>query len=754
MKESLPENLRQELKAAGVDVLSYVPENTFLVRCHGTRLEEVRSLPFVAWLDEYRPEHKIHRSLQPAQNARAAAPVQEVTVLLAPRAQGAEIAETRRAFNAIRQESTLRSGTVLRGALTPGRLEALARSSAVLWIEPDRNMRLFDEVASKIVAGDGGFQQLYTDTLGFDGAGVRVAVADSGLDNGEAESMHPDLSGRTPGFFHYGTLTDAADEHSHGTHVAGIIAGNGTVGETDENGTLYGLGVAPGAEIIGQRIFDGVGNYEPPPSFEKMTRDATRAGADIGSNSWGDDTQGRYDVSAMEFDELVRDADALMLGNQQYILEFSAGNAGPAPQTIGSPAVAKNVIATGASQNDRADFMVYDLGPDGMADFSSRGPCEDGRIKPDIVAPGTWIASLQSSSATDEFAWAAISPYYQYQGGTSQAGPHASGAAAVFVQYYRSLHSQTPSPALVKAALINCAVDMDDAVETGPIPNMDEGWGRIDVAALVDGSLNYDFIDQTVLMTNGQVFERRVLAGFAEPLKVTLAYTDVPGFPGAVTALVNDLDLEVTGPDGRVYRGNQFLEGESVPDANANDAINNVEQVLLYAPTPGEYVIRVRARNVFQDARDDTPFVDQDFALVISGETPAPGVGTLFLNRPAYKAGTPILLTLVDTDLAGQGSATVTVRSTTETAGEPVLLVPADQPGSFTGMIATVTGPAVPDNRLQIAHNDLITIQYFDVSSGVERTATARGDLMAPVLSNIADSMQFGQTLITWQTDE
>ena len=144
-----------------------------------------------------------------------------------------------------------------------------------------------------------------------------MAVPDSGLNNGDAATMHPDLFGRVPAFFYYGTLTDAADEHSHGTHVAGIIAGNGATGETDEFGALYGLGVAPRARIIPQRIFDGLGNYEAPPSFERLTRDAVRAGADIGSNSWGDDTQGRYDLSAAEFDALVRDADSLAPGAQQ-----------------------------------------------------------------------------------------------------------------------------------------------------------------------------------------------------------------------------------------------------------------------------------------------------------------------------------------------------------------------------------------------------------------------------------------------------
>src|SRR5439155_9965777 len=254
----------------------------------------------------------------------------------------------------------------------------------------------------------------------------------------------------------------------------------------------------PGAHIVVQRVFDADGNDELPAS-EILTHDAVRAGALIGSNSWGDDVQGRYDLSAAEFDGLVRDADAAMPGDQPYILEFSAGNAGPGAQSIDSPAVGKNVIATGASENNRLDFFIYADGQEAMADFSSRGPCEDGRIKPDVVAPGTWISSLQSASATADNAWAPIDNYYQYQGGTSQAGPHASGAAAVFVQYYRATHTNAmPSPALVKTALINSATPMDPMAGNDPVPNNDEGWGRIDLTTLFDPARGFDFVNQTV----------------------------------------------------------------------------------------------------------------------------------------------------------------------------------------------------------------------------------------------------------------
>ena len=751
LKDAPRSEWRRALEQLGVRVLRYVPEDSYVVRCERLPARTLRNLPFVEWVGPYLPRHKIH----PALAGAAPTSTVEISLLLSPGTDAATVALLRQQFQDIEQENPLRSGLVLRGRLSAAALPGLAASDAVLWMEPRPRMRLYDEVSSKIVAGDGGPNQLLTQSLGWDGRGVTVAVADSGLNLGEAASMHPDLLGRTTAFFYYGSLTDAADEHGHGTHVTGIIAGDGATGETDENGNLYGLGVAPKATIVTQRIFDGLGLYQPPPSFERLTRDAVRAGAVIGSNSWGDDTGGRYDLSAMEFDELVRDADALRPGDQPYILEFSAGNAGPAARTIGSPAVAKNVIATGASQNDRFDLFIYDSGADAMADFSSRGPCEDGRIKPDLVAPGTWIASLASAAAPDDNAWLPISRYYLYMGGTSQAGPHVSGAAALFVQYYRHhFTNATPSPALVKAALINTADDMDDAQGTGPIPNFDEGWGRLNVARLLGQELNFQFFDQLVPLATGQTWERVVPVDGSAPLRVTLAYTDVPGTPFVLPALVNDLDLEVIDPRGIRYLGNAFQNGWSTPNAVASDRRNNVECVYLESPLPGPYVIRVRAHRVPEDARLDTAEVDQDFALVISGRFIPPGVASLQLDRGSYTAPGVIRVRLFDSDRAGLTAVSVRLQSTTEPQGETILLSAADAHGSFTGQVATATGPAVPDGQLQIREGDLITALYWDASEGQTRTATARADLTPPRIRSVQARVEYGVVTVSWTTDE
>jgi hypothetical protein len=784
---------RAQLNAAGADPLRYVPDDAFVVRLRSTELARLRALPFVRWIGPFRPEYKLGPGLwEAARRANADARSVEVRALLAPRTSASETTQLLRRVPGLARRSTTRFGTVVSGRIDAPQLSALSESDAVLWIEPAPRPRLYDEVSSKIVgggevdlsSGEGGLgggggdddelglvavravqnagsadaHPTVTQQLGFDGRGVTVAVADSGLHNGDAGSMHRDLAGRASEFFFYGNLTDAADEHGHGTHVAGIVGGDGALGETDGDNTLYGLGVAPKARIVAQRIFDGDGGYEAPPTFETLTRDAVRAGAEIGSNSWGDDTQGRYDLSAAEFDALVRDADAEEPGDQPYILEFSAGNAGPGAQTIGSPAVAKNVIASGASQNNRTAFVIYGEGQEAMADFSSRGPCEDGRIKPDVVAPGTWIASLQSASAPDSNAWLPISPNYQYQGGTSQSGPHVSGAAAVFVQFYRETRTNaTPSPALVKAALINSASDMlDEEGGTEPIPNFDEGWGRVTLTNMIGGVRRFEFHDQSTALTNGQAFERRVLVGHPDqPLKVTLVYTDVPGFPAAIPALVNDLDLEVVGPDGTRFGGNQFDHGASIPNPLAADTINNVEAVHVPQPPPGEYTVRVRARSVSEDIHGRTNAAPaQDFALVISADLPLPGEGVLIFDRHAYRAPAEIQIRLIDFDLARQASVPLRVHSDSEPLGELVTLIASGSAGVFTNALATAVGPASADGRLQVLHDDEIVARYDDQTPPGQRQALARADLEPPAITAVSTRSQFGRAVVAWETDE
>ena len=761
---------RAALQAMGVELVKYVPDDTFIARFNNVSPEAVRGLASIRWVGPYAADYKIHPRLAAMMRGAAKTnPVVAVTLLLSPSATAAEIAGARARLAVVQSESHLRQGIFLRGELPPSQLDALAQSGAVLWIENAPKHKLVDEAASKLVGGDDGniATPTVTQQLGFNGSNVVVCVADTGLDTGDTNTMHPDLRGRVTGLMYYTTnVVDASDGYGHGTHCAGIVAGNAATGETDpDTGQFYGLGVASGASLFIQRIFDDNANELNFTNDETLTHDAVRHGAKIGSNSWGNDVQGDYDTDCAQFDELVRDADAGTAGDQPYIEEFSAGNAGPQSGSIGSPAAAKNVIATGASENVTgtlaATYGLYADGPDTMCDFSSRGPCADGRIKPDLVAPGSWIASAASTIADETgVAWTVIDDYYVYMGGTSMSGPHAAGAAAVFSQFYRSTHADAmPSPALVKAALINSADELNEANGgPGPVPNNDEGWGRINLENIVVTNVNsaprfYQYLDQTVLLTNSQVYSQHVFVqGADQPLKITLAYTDVPGFPGAIPALVNDLDLEVVAPDGTLYRGNQFGAGESAPNAPTPDKLNNVEGVHLAQPAPGDYLIRVRASKIVQDAVSNTPAIDQDFALVSSGDFVRPGAGFILLDRPNYTAPGTMQIEVFDAARATSNSVSVLVTNLTTHTGTTGLLDALGNYGAFTGAVATVTGVAGA-GQIQIANGDNLEADYFD-SAGTMRVATAVADLVPPAISSVSSFTDVGVLTITWQTSE
>jgi hypothetical protein len=710
------------------------------------QLPELARLKFLSGLTPFRAEWRRHPSL--AANFSGTV---NISALLAASATDGEVAEVRAKFSVAPAESATRAGKILRGEISAAQLTALAQSPAVLWLEPQRELRAQDEVAAKLVAGDGGPHVTLNQSAGFDGQGVTVAVADTGIDSGVSATIHPELANHIVTNIFYGGLTNAADEFNHGTGVAGCIAGSGSTGLGDEFGALYGLGIVPTADLVNQRVFNAAGAYVGPTLSADLTRDALRAGAVIGNNSWGGDSGGAYDSLAQEFDFLVRDGDLAIAGDQPFILVFAAGNSGPASGTVLTPGTGKNIITVGGSQNARTNLAGYNDGPEAMYVGSGRGPTADGRLKPDLVAPAAWVATLKSV-----FGGGGPTAYHSFEIGTSFACPQVSGAAAAFVHFFRDTHTNaTPSAALVKAALINAAHDLADTAGTTPTPNYDEGWGRCDVGALLNGSRAVDYFDQAVRLTNAQVYERTfVVNSTNKPLVLTLAYTDFPGLPAASVALVNDLDLELVAPDNHTFRGNDFAtNGLSVVDATVADRTNNVEGIRLAAPLPGQYTLRVRAVNVPEDACVDTAAVDQDFALVVSGDIPLPGAGAISLDRQSYSAPDQILLTITDAKRASAAQLPVRVKSSVEPAGENYFLAAAGG-GSFTGAVATVTGAAAADGQVQVAHGGTLTAEYLDIVAGTNISATATVDLVAPGISGVVATNSLSRALVSCMTSE
>ncbi len=501
-------------------------------------------------------------------------------------------------------------------------------------------------------------------------------------------------------------------DSGHGTHTSGSILSGGEPGGQGRGvapaarlvfqATENWANISNFCQMFGGWPANGYFLTGLPDDLKTMYQQAYNAGARIHSNSWGAAVAGDYTVDSVNTDSFV-------WTNRDMVITFSAGNEGIDANangvvdndSIGAPGTSKNVITVGASENVRpdnwpcdtsltytshdayqtgqtcssmggtqqnflgtygsrwgADFPTNPIASDPtagnsgqMAAFSSRGPTDDGRIKPDVVAPGTWILSAFSSLYQEGYGdpvnpqvgayqwdgWGTpFNSEYKYMGGTSMSNPIAAGGAAVVKDYYSKAFSINASAALVKATLINTAVDMADENNDGvndndfPIPNVHEGWGLINLDAATDGSVA--FVDEaaTGLSTGGST--NFTVTPTGGPLKITLVWTDYPSTDTATTNLVNNLNLTATS-GANTYRGNVFSGGWSTTGGSA-DNVNNVENIYIQSPS-GTYTVTVSAFNV--------PNGPQKFALVVDGgtiSTPPPPTSTGYLAPTAQAAVT------------------------------------------------------------------------------------------------------------------
>ena len=638
-----------KLGGTGATVLGYAAQNGYIVHAARDALDRVTELvgayPAVRAATALRAEDKVERG---AGGGRVA--VQTVA--------GAPGADARNEADAAGDElapelSAARVRTQFLD-LSAAEVTSLAADPSVVAIEPAGVPELHDERGAQIVAGNlSGFApsgpgyQAWLTTKGFGAPlGFAIDVTDSGLDRGSTALVHPDLLGRVSYARDYTADPDATDCGGHGTNVASIAAGLSVATGQDAQGYKHGLGVAPYAQLGASKIFRCNGGGAAV-NYATLTADAWAGGARISNNSWGISNFGGYHAASQAYDALVRDASPDP-GHQEMVEVFSAGNDGDAngnpldPKgdegygSVTAPGTAKNVITVGAAESVRGSGTdgcgVTDGGADSARDiinFSGRGPTQDGRLKPDLVAPGTHITGAAPQHAG--YTGASVcnqsiagNAFYSLVSGTSQAAPHVAGAAALLRDWYvRELGAPAPSPAMTKAVLVNTAVDVagGDSGKSSQVPsapNTDEGWGRVNLGAALD-STQREYADQTATLdAAGQSFLRSYsVADGSKPVRVTLAWTDPP--PATVTgnAFVNDLDLEVTA-GGRTYRGNWLVDGVSAPGGQA-DFRNNVENVVLPASTSGRMSVRVVARTLGGDGvpGNGKP-LDQDFALVVS----------------------------------------------------------------------------------------------------------------------------------------
>ncbi len=387
---------------------------------------------------------------------------------------------------------------------------------------------------------------------------------------------------------------------NHANFMATIIAGAG-------NSVYYAKGAAWQAGISSA-------------SFQQILPDADdyyiQQNISVQNHSYGAGIDNNYGLNALAFDKSVET-------NPSLLHVFSSGNSGTDAGTeglyknipgyanlTGNFKMAKNIITVGATDSARR-----------LVPLSSCGPAYDGRLKPEIVA-------------------------FQ-QNGTSEAAALVSGTVLLMQQYYKQLHQSKLPAALAKAILINTADDMYTAG-----PDFKTGFGNMNALAAMDLIKANNIFTATVTGGTQQTFNIDVPANTVQ-LKVTLAWNDVAASPAAPTALVNDVDVEITSTSaGNVWQPwvlNHFPHADSLamPALRKRDSLNNAEMITIDSPAAGSYKIIVRGYHI--------PAGSQQCFIALSMDTLKSFRWTRFAKNDFAEAGTQTMIRW-QTNFTGNGT--------------------------------------------------------------------------------------------------
>lgn len=688
-------------------------------------------------------------------------------------------------------------------------LPAIVNRPEVFYVEPLNAFRLCGERENIInigqfdETGDGplpgaSYERWLADKK-VNGAGVVIQLVDTGLDRGNSTNQpgtaHTDILGRIAGIVDYSGDNNGIDINGHGTLNAGIIAGNPFTRLKDPGGYLISMGVSPKSKIFATKISNYT-NFIFKETVPNITQEARSYGASISLHPYGTNMRtfnmytGEfsnprvYSTKAAELDSLTRVANGDNINPQPMLFIVSAGNSGwfedmfggyVVDKTINDPAIAKNILSVGSFTG---------APPEGgkrkdPAQDTSRGPLQDGRIAPSIVAPGIGLTGMASQSYDYQNSNPVFYPegqtLYTRANGSSHAAAQIAGAAALFTDWWQRFwnYSSIPSPAMIKAAILNSAQDLQGgtyAVEipsatfgfgspqydtVDPIPDMNQGWGGLNLEKLIpsQGAENEAiFYDQNTKTfdANGQTWETTIYSiSQDKPLNITLCWTDPSAHPDASKALVNDIDLIVENDANQVFYGNSLKGGYSYPSGSA-DRVNNVERVRIEHPY-GAYKVTVRSFSLNGKININDTKNKQDFALAVTGASLTSKKGFISFTAPYYRCDSTAGLVLSDADLKEQGTITLNVKNTTNQQNIDVQLTETPpKSGAFRGTFDLTSEAA--SGKLLAVDGDVLNAQYNDNDDGsgspAQVSTTAKLDCIAPKITNFIVSDQTAFSLV------
>ncbi len=583
--------VRGQLRAAGVELLAPLGDGAFFaVARNAGKLSRAGSVPTLRAAAAIDRSMKLHSRVTsndwPAYAivGKAASESEDRVAIYA--VFHGDVAMKRAVATAVRAGATVKSElgpiNALVLELPKSSVAALADDDGVQWIEPPIPAMSSTNDSNRALTQAATVQ---TAPYNLTGAGVNVLV----YDGGTARSTHQDFGGRV-------TVRDGSGMIDHATHVCGTIGGSGAA----SGGTFRGM--APGVTIQSyglQTNGSGVFLYTNPGDLMSDYSEAINSfGAQIANNSIGTNTetngfdcgiQGDYGVTDQLIDSIVRGSLGAPFrilwanGNERQGNRCDVEGFGDFYSTA-PPACAKNHITVGAvNSND-----------DSMTSFSSWGPADDGRLKPDISGPGCQSNGdfgVTSCLASSDTAYGAAC-------GTSMATPTVTGLCALLLEDFRThfVGSADPRNSTLKILLAQNAVDRGNVG-----PDFQFGYGSVRIKDTIDFMRSGNFFENSVSQS-GIVTTSVTVAPGTPQLKITLAWDDAPGTPNVNPALVNDLDLIVISPSS--VRAFPWTLDPANPSAAAvrtqADHINNIEQVVVDSPAAGVWQVQVVGTTVPQ----------------------------------------------------------------------------------------------------------------------------------------------------------